>query len=73
MFHCYALAIVERYGLKTSAYVPSLSIIIDKINFQSQSLKKEFLDRTNFVEGLYDGGLFYKSRLTITLGWLSAF
>lgn len=36
-------------------------------------LKTEFFSRTNYLEGSWDGALIYRSRLTIVLGWLSAY
>ena len=65
--------VVEKYRLEEHNWAQSLEIVLDKINYQLSALKEEFLSRTNFLEGTWDGALFYKSRLTIIIGWLAAF
>ena len=72
-FCSYVLGLVEKYGLKDESWRQSYNIIMGKINYQLEALKSEFFSRKNYIEGYWDGGLFYRSRMTIVLGWLSAF
>lgn len=67
------LGVVERYQLEERNWAQSLKIVLDKINYQLSALKEEFFSRTDYLEGTWDGALFYKSRLTIVMGWLAAF
>lgn len=69
----YVFGLAEKYNLDEKMYNQSFVIILDKINYQLEVLKKEFFSRKNYLEGFYDGGLFYKARVTLVLGWLSAF
>ena len=72
MLCAYILALVEKAGLKEKYWRKSFDLILEKINSQLELLKDEFFSRTDFTEGSWDGGLIYKSRITIVLGWLSA-
>jgi len=73
ILYSYVLCIVEKYQLNERNWAQSLNIVMDKINYQLSALKEEFFSRTIYLEGTWDGALFYKSRLTIVLGWLAAF
>jgi hypothetical protein len=72
-FGSYILAIAEKYKLEPQYWKQSFNLVIYKINSELDLLKTEFLSRPNFLESSWDGGLIYKSRLVIVLGWLSAF
>ena len=68
------LSLVEKYTLKEKYWRQSYDIIMGKINSQVELLKDEFFSRDDdYIEGYWDGGLIYKSRITMVLGWLSAF
>ncbi len=69
----YILSLVEKYRLKNDQWEKSYELIIQKINSQLELLKDEFFSRTDLREKGWDGGLIYKSRITMVLGWLSAF
>jgi hypothetical protein len=73
LFLGYVLSLVEKYGLENEFWRQSYNIVLHKINSQFDLLKDEFFSRENFLEGSWDGGVIYKSRVTIVLGWLSAF
>ena len=73
LFGSYILAMAERYGLEDEYWRQSFNLILHLIKNQFDLLKEEFFSRTDFLEGSWDGGLIYKSRLTMVLGWLSAF
>ena len=72
MLCAYILALVEKTGLKEKYWRKSFDLILEKVNSQLEPLKEEFFSRTDFTEGSWDGGLIYKSRITIVLGWISA-
>jgi len=67
------LGVVEKFQLAERNWAQSLKIVLDKINYQLSALKEEFFSRTDYLEGTWDGALFYKSRLTTVIGWLAAF
>ena len=69
----YILSLVEKYGLEEDYWRQSYEVIMQKINSQIELLKDEFFSRDDFIEGYWDGGLIYKSRITMILGWFSAF
>ena len=69
----YILSLVEKYGLAESYWRQSYDLIIQKINAQIELLNDEFFSRDDLTEGHWDGGFIYKSRITMILGWLSAF
>lgn len=69
----YVLALVEKNQLKEQIWSQSLKIVLEKINYQLSALKNEFFSRKDFLEGDWDGALFYRSRLTTVLGWVAAF
>ncbi|QLC50079.1 hypothetical protein HWN40_07405 [Methanolobus zinderi] len=71
----YIFRLVDEFQIEEKYWKNSYEIILSKINDLLNLLKSEFLGRDNYIEGssLGDGGLLYKSRLTIVLGWLSAF
>lgn len=72
--HCsYLLSLVEKHKLDEDHWRQSYNVIVQKIDSQMELLKDEFFSRDDFVEGYWDGGFIYKSRLTMILGWLSAF
>ncbi len=73
ILHSYILALVEKNGLSEKDWLQSQKIIVEKINGQLGFLKDEFLSKTDYLEDGWDGGLYYKARLTIVLGWLSAY
>lgn len=64
---------VEKYGLEEKYWRQSFDLTLLLISNQFELLKSEFFTRTNYLESSWDGGLIYRSRLTIVLGWLSAF
>ena len=68
----YLLGIVEKYGLDTKKWLQSYTLVLDKINYHLDALKKEFFSKTDYTQ-IWDCELFYKSRITTVLGWLSAF
>jgi len=72
LFGCYIHAVAERYDLTPELWESSFDLVTHKIKTQFISLKKEFFTRKDFLESTWDGELFYKSRLTIVLGWLAA-
>ena len=71
----YVFGLVEKCGIPHRYWSPSYKLIIQRINERLFSLKKEVLSRDNYIEGypLGDGDVIYKARMTIVLGWLSAF
>jgi hypothetical protein len=73
LFGSYVLAMVEKYELEDEYWSQSFGLVLHLINNQFDLLKSEFYSRTDYLEGSWDGGLIYKSRLTMVLGWLSAF
>jgi hypothetical protein len=73
LFGSYILSIVEKYNLEEKYWRSSYDLIYHLINSQFDLLKTEFFSRTKYLEGSWDGGLIYRSRLTIVLGWLSAY
>ena len=73
LFGSYILALVEKYNLEEKYWRASFNLILKLIIESLDSLKSEFLKRTEYLEDSWDGGLIYKSRMTIVLGWLSAF
>jgi len=73
VFCSYLLNLVAQYKLKEKYWRQSYDIIMEKINSQIELLKREFFSREDFTEGKLDGGLFYRSRMTLILGWLCAF
>lgn len=72
MLCAYILALVEKSGLKEKYWLKSFDLILEKVNSQLELLKDEFFLRTDLTEGSWDGGLIYKSRILLVLGWLSA-
>jgi hypothetical protein len=73
LFGTYLLAVAEKYDLEPEFWETSFNLVTHKIKTQFISLKDEFFTRKHFIESTWDGDLFYKSRLTMVLGWLSAF
>jgi hypothetical protein len=72
----YVFGLVEKYEkLPEKYWLPSYELIIQRINEQLFLLKEEVMSRNNYIEGdaLGDGAIIYKARMTIVLGWLSAF
>ncbi len=71
----YVLGLIEIYKLPEKYWRPSYELIIQGINEQLFLLKEEVMSRNNYIEGdaLRDGGIIYKARMTIVMGWLSAF
>lgn len=71
----YIFNLVEKFSLKEKDWIQSNEIIINKINDQLEKLKEEFASKDNYLEGtpLGDGGKIYKARVTVVLGWLSAY
>ena len=72
LFGSYLLALVEKYGLEDKYWRASFDLVSHLITESLDLLKTEFLQRTNYLEDSWDGGLIYKARITIVLGWLSA-
>jgi len=73
LFCSYLLSLAEEHRLKKKHWRQSYDIIMDKMNSQIELLKLEFSSREDYIEGKLDGGLFYRSRITMILGWLCAF
>jgi len=73
LFGSYILAMVEKFSLEDEYWLQSFDLITRLITAQFDLLKEDFFSRKNYLEGSWDGGLIYKSRLTMVLGWLSAF
>jgi hypothetical protein len=71
----YIFNIIEKSQLEEKSWVQSYEIILQNIKNQLEKLKKEFVSDKNYLVGIPfgDGGKIYKSRLTIVLGWLSAY
>lgn len=71
----YIFNLIGKSLLKEKDWIQSYKIILKKINDELDKLKKEFISKGNYLEGdpLGDGGIIYKARLTIILGWLSAY
>jgi hypothetical protein len=71
----YMFNLIEKFSLAEKDWIQSYEIILQKINNQLEELKKEFISKENYLEGMPfgDGGEIYKARLTIVLGWLSAY
>ena len=73
ILHSYILALVEKNSLPEKSWLQSQKIIVEKINDQLSLLKDEFFSKTDYLEDGWDGGLYYKARLTLVVGWLSAY
>lgn len=73
LFCGYLFALVEKFDLEEKYWKQSYDLIMHLIADQFDLLKDEFFSRTNYIENSWDGGIIYRSRLTIVLGWLSAF
>lgn len=73
IFCSYLLGLIEKYSLSEEYWRQSYDIILQRINSQMKLLKTEFFSRKDLKEGDLDGGEFYRSRITMILGWLSAF
>lgn len=75
MFCGYVLALADRAAIPEKLWRPTYDIVVQRISEQLDDLKEEFLSRTNYIEqpSLGDGGVVYKARLTIVLGWLCAY
>jgi hypothetical protein len=67
----YILGLVEKYELENKNWFQSYNLVLEKINYHLDALKKEFFSRTDYTE-IWDCELFYKARITTVLGWLSA-
>jgi hypothetical protein len=74
MFCAYVLALAEKSSLPDEFWCPTVDIVIQRVREQLTDLKTEFLGRENYIEqpALGDGGVVYKARLTLVLGWLCA-
>jgi len=66
------LYIVERENLDDVYWYDTFNLIMDKILSQLEELKKEVIERENYLESDWDGGKIISARLTIIGGWLSA-
>jgi hypothetical protein len=75
MFCGYVLALADRAGIPDKLWRPTYDIVIQRISEELDELKAEFFSRTNYIEqpSFGDGGIVYKARLTIVLGWLCAY
>jgi hypothetical protein len=73
ILYSYILALVEKNDLPEKSWLQSQTLVMEKINYQLRLLKDEFLSKTDYLEDGWDGGLYYKARLTIVVGWLSAY
>ncbi|MDV2495030.1 MAG: hypothetical protein RX316_02330 [bacterium] len=71
----HVLALAEKFELEEKYWAGSYELVMHGIEKQLENFKDEILDRDHFVEGdgLFDGWIFYRSRMTITLGHLAAF
>jgi hypothetical protein len=73
------IACILRFSIhleiSKNIYEQSISIIMEEIDRNLRLIKDEVCGRQDFLEGnwLGDGGLVYKSRITIVLGLLAAF
>ena len=73
ILYSYILALVEKNKLPEKNWLQSETIILEKINYHLRLLRDEFLSKTDYLEDGWDGGLYYKARLTMVVGWLSAY
>lgn len=73
MLCSYILSLVEKHELEEDHWRQSYNVIMQKINSQIELLSDEFFSRDDLTEGYWDGAFIYKSRITMILGWLSAF
>jgi hypothetical protein len=64
----------QKTGLKKREWIDSYNLVISEIVRNLSELKKETLEKVDFLEGdwLGDGGLIYWARVTIVLGSLAA-
>jgi len=75
MFCAHVLALADKEKIPDKFWRPTYEVVIQRVCEQLDDLKAEFLSRTNYVEqpALGDGGVVYKARLMIVLGWLCAY
>ena len=68
------LALAEKQALEWETCARTYEIIMQRIVEQLEDLEAEFLSRENYLEGppMGDGGIVYKARLTMVLGWICA-
>jgi hypothetical protein len=68
------LALAEKQALERETYLRTYEIIMQRIVEQLEDLEVEFLLRQNYLEGssMGEGGIVYKARLTMVLGWVCA-
>ncbi|MDR2708270.1 MAG: hypothetical protein LBB87_05970 [Nitrososphaerota archaeon] len=72
LFGSYMLALVEKHSLNEKYWKSSFDLVLRLITEGLESVKSEFLQRKNYLENSWDGGLLYRARLTMVIGWLSA-
>jgi hypothetical protein len=69
----YLLYLVVNQDLSEEYWKDTFELIFEKINYQIALLKEEIFERDNFLEPGWDGGLFYRGRLGLIGGWISAY
>jgi len=69
------LALADERRIPDKFWHPTYEVVIKRVCEQLEDLKEEFLSRENYLEqpALGDGGVVYKARLMIVLGWLCAY
>jgi len=75
MFCAYVLAMSEQRAMPGKIWRPTYDIILQRICEKLDDLRVEFCSRSNYLEepSIVDGGLVYKARVTIVVGWLCAY
>lgn len=76
LFCSYLFALVEKTSLPKKYWESSYQLCWHAIKEHLEELKEEVIKRNNrFLEGNLtgDGGIVYKTRVTIIFGWLSAY
>jgi len=76
IFCSYILALVEKTNLPKKYWLSSYRLCWHEIDDCLKEFKEEVIQRNNiFLEGdlTGDGGIVYRTRTTIILGWLSAY
>lgn len=75
MFCADLLALAEKARILSKFWHPTYEVVIKRVCEQLDDLKAEFLSRKRYLEQptLGDGGVVYKARLMIVLGWLCAY
>jgi hypothetical protein len=70
----HVLAVASKARLPKKNWMPTFELCVSAIEQGFQDLVKEVLERDNFSEGdRFTDGLFYRARMTLVLGYLTAF